>query len=121
MAEKELRASGVMAASGPLLNFCLNIGLTMVVVVGAYRVNAGLTQAGKIVAFLTYFTLILNAVIAINRIFVMFSNMIVNMLTDLNAEQMLLFSMVNKYNFVYNNCRQLLFFKTVNFILYFYF
>ncbi len=73
VSEKELTASGVMAASGPLLNFCLNMGLTMVVIVGAYRVNAGLTQAGKIVAFLTYFTMILNAVIAINRIFVMFS------------------------------------------------
>lgn len=71
--EKELKASGVMAASGPLLNFCLNAGLTLVVVVGAYRVNAGVSQAGKIVAFLTYFTMILNAVIAINRIFVMFS------------------------------------------------
>lgn len=73
VSDKELLASGVMAASGPLLNFCLNMGLTMVVIVGAYRVNAGLTQAGKIVAFLTYFTMILNAVIAINRIFVMFS------------------------------------------------
>lgn len=73
VSQKELRASGVMAASSPLLNFCLNMGLTMVVIVGAYRVDAGLTQAGKIVAFLTYFTMILNAVIAINRIFVMFS------------------------------------------------
>ena len=71
--DKELLASGVMAASSPLINFFLNMGLTLVVIVGAYRVNAGLTQAGKIVAFLTYFTMISNAVIAINRIFVMFS------------------------------------------------
>lgn len=71
--DKELLASGVMAASSPLINFFLNLGLTLVVIVGAYRVNAGLTQAGKIVAFLTYFTMISNAVIAINRIFVMFS------------------------------------------------
>ncbi len=73
VSDKELSASGVMAASSPLLNFFLNMGLTMVVIAGAYRVNAGLTQAGKIVAFLTYFTMILNAVIAINRIFVMYS------------------------------------------------
>ena len=71
--DKELLASGVMAASSPLINFFLNMGLTLVVIVGAYRVNAGLTPAGKIVAFLTYFTMISNAVIAINRIFVMFS------------------------------------------------
>ena len=73
VSEQELKASGVMASSGPMLNFCLNMGLTMVIIVGAYRVNAGLSQAGKIVAFLTYFTMILNAVIAVNRIFVMFS------------------------------------------------
>lgn len=73
VSDKELLASGVMAASSPLINFFLNMGLTLVVIVGAYRVDAGLTQAGKIVAFLTYFTMISNAVIAINRIFVMFS------------------------------------------------
>ncbi len=73
VSNRELKATGVMAASGPLVNFCLNAGLTMVVIVGAYRVNSGLMQAGKIVAFLTYFTMILNAVLAINRIFVMFS------------------------------------------------
>ena len=73
VSDKELLASGVMAASSPLINFFLNMGLTLVVIVGAYRVNLGLTQAGKIVAFLTYFTMISNAVIAINRIFVMFS------------------------------------------------
>lgn len=70
---EELRASGVMAMSGPLLNLCLNIGLTLVIIVGAYRVYGGYSLAGKIVAFLTYFTMILNAVIAVNRIFVMIS------------------------------------------------
>lgn len=98
VSDKELLASGVMAASSPLLNFCLNMGLTMVVIVGAYRVNAGLTQAGKIVAFLTYFTMILNAVIAINRIFVMFSkasasseriNAVFNAEDDLVVEKLL--------------------------------
>lgn len=71
--KEELRASGVMAMSGPLLNLCLNIGLTLVIIVGAYRVYGGYSLAGKIVAFLTYFTMILNAVIAVNRIFVMVS------------------------------------------------
>lgn len=73
VAERELAASGVMAASGPLLNLCLNLGLTAVIAVGAFRVNAGMSEPGKIVAFLTYFTMILNAVISINRIFVVMS------------------------------------------------
>jgi len=69
----ELHAGSVMALSGPLMGLLLNIGLTLVVVVGAYRVNAGASEPGKIVAFLSYFTMILNAVIMINRIFMVAS------------------------------------------------
>ena len=35
--------------------------------------SAGLTKAGQIIAFMTYFTLMLNAVISVGRIFVMYS------------------------------------------------
>ncbi|MDD5900361.1 MAG: ABC transporter ATP-binding protein [Lachnospiraceae bacterium] len=73
MLHRELRAGSVMALSGPLMALLLNIGLTLVVVVGAYRVNAGASEPGKIVAFLSYFTMILNAVIMINRIFMVAS------------------------------------------------
>lgn len=55
------------------MRLLLNIGLTVVVVVGAYRVNSGASEPGKIVAFLSYFTMILNAVIMINRIFMVLS------------------------------------------------
>lgn len=71
--EKETKASVTMAASSPLMNFFLNAGLTLVVVAGAFRVNAGHTQPGTILAFLTYFTIILNALLSINRMFMMFS------------------------------------------------
>ncbi len=69
----ELKASGVMAISGPVIGFFLNMGLVFVIVVGAYRVNAGAVKAGTIVAFLTYFTMILNSLIAVNRIFINYS------------------------------------------------
>lgn len=69
----ELHAGSVMALSGPLMGLLLNIGLTLVVIVGAYRVNSGASEPGKIVAFLSYFTMILNAVIMINRIFMVAS------------------------------------------------
>lgn len=71
--EKETRAGVVMAATGPLMSLLLNGGLTAVVLVGAFRVNGGLTEPGKIIAFLTYFTIILNAMMSINRMFVMYS------------------------------------------------
>ncbi len=69
----ELKASGVMAASGPFIGLCLNMGLVLVILVGANRVYTGATLPGTIIAFLNYFTMILNAVIAVNRIFVNFS------------------------------------------------
>lgn len=55
------------------MNLFLNLGMTAVILVGAYRVSAGLTKAGQIIAFMTYFTLMLNAVISVGRIFVMYS------------------------------------------------
>ena len=71
--EKETRAGVTMALTNPLMNLFLNLGLTAVIVVGAFRVNEGLTQPGKIIAFLSYFTIILNAMMAMTRIFVSFS------------------------------------------------
>lgn len=71
--KNELKAAGVMAASGPFISLCLNLGLVLVIIVGAYRINSGAALPGVIVAFLTYFTMILNAVIIVNRIFVNYS------------------------------------------------
>ena len=73
LVEDEQRAGITMAASNPLVTFFLNLGLVIVMVVGAFRVNGGLTQAGKIIAFIQYFTLISNAMIGITRIFVHYS------------------------------------------------
>jgi len=69
----EKKAGISMALTNPIMNLLLNMGLTLVIIVGAYRVNAGLTQPGKIIAFLTYFTIILNAMLSITRMFVMYS------------------------------------------------
>ena len=62
-----------MALTNPMMNLLLNVGLTLVSVVGAYRVNAGVSSAVNIIAFLSYFTIILNAMMAVTRIFVMCS------------------------------------------------
>lgn len=52
------------------MNLLLNLGMTAVILVGAYRVSAGKAMVGEIIAFTSYFTIILNAVISISRIFV---------------------------------------------------
>lgn len=71
--KKERRAGVTMAAVNPSMNLFLNFGLIFVVIVGAYRVNAGDSEVGKILAFLTYFTIILNAMVNISKMFVVIS------------------------------------------------
>ena len=73
VAASERKAGITMAITNPMMSVLLNVGLTLVIIVGAYRVNSGLTQPGKILAFLTYFTIILNAMLSITRMFVMYS------------------------------------------------
>ncbi|UUX34409.1 ABC transporter ATP-binding protein [Fundicoccus culcitae] len=69
----ETKANLTMAINSPLMNLILNISLTLVILVSAYRVNAGMTQPGVIIAFMSYFTIILNAMLSITRIFVIMS------------------------------------------------
>lgn len=67
------KAGLISAITNPSTSLILNLGLTLVVVVGAYRVNAGRCQSGVIIAFLQYFVMILNAMLGITRIFVVYS------------------------------------------------
>lgn len=73
LADMEKRADITMGLSRPVMQLFLNLGLVGVVLVGAFRVNDGLTQPGKIIAFLQYFTLISNAMLTLTRIFVIYS------------------------------------------------
>ena len=73
MARQEVRASVIMSLPGPIVTLFLNIGLTLVVLIGARRVNDGQTAPGVILAFLTYFNMILMGVMGLNRIFMMMS------------------------------------------------
>lgn len=73
---REKRAAMTMGITNPVMNFILNMGWVLVILIGAYRVNGGLTESGKIVAFLTYFTIILNAMLSVTRLFVKMSQAI---------------------------------------------
>ncbi|NLB80457.1 MAG: ABC transporter ATP-binding protein [Clostridiaceae bacterium] len=73
LAKNEQYAGVIMATTNPVMNLLLNTGLVLVVIIGAYRVNSGVTQPGKIIAFLSYFTIILNALLMVTRLFVMYS------------------------------------------------
>ncbi len=73
MAGADMKAASIMALPGPIMQMFLNTGLTLVVVIGAVRVNNGQTQPGVILAFLTYFNMILMGVMGLNRIFMLMS------------------------------------------------
>lgn len=69
----ELKATTTMAKINPQMNAVMNVGLVIVLVFGAYRLDQGMTQKGQIMAFVTYFTIILNAMMSITRVFVLSS------------------------------------------------
>ncbi|MBR5257960.1 MAG: ABC transporter ATP-binding protein, partial [Clostridia bacterium] len=56
-----------------LMQLSLNAGPALVIILGARRVDAGLTKPGVILAFLTYFNMITMGVMGINRIFMTMS------------------------------------------------
>jgi ATP-binding cassette subfamily B protein len=73
LAQTGLKAGMITSVTNPTSTLILNLGLTLVVVVGAYRVNDGEIKSGVIIAFLQYFTMILNAMLGITRVFIMLS------------------------------------------------
>lgn len=70
VSKNETQAGVTMGVTNPLMNAVLNLGMAAVVFVGAYRVAGGNAMAGDIIAFTSYFSIILNAVISVSRIFV---------------------------------------------------
>lgn len=73
LTQHEKKASLMMAVTNPLMNLFMNLGLVAVILTGAYRVNGGFSEPGIIVAFMTYCTLISNAMLSITRMFIMIS------------------------------------------------
>jgi ATP-binding cassette subfamily B protein len=71
--EQEKSAGKTMSILNPAMNLFLNLGIVLVIITGAWRVNQGTTEPGKIIAFLTYVTLIINALIFISRMFIIYS------------------------------------------------
>ena len=69
LASSEFRAQRVMSLTNPLTSLILNLGLVAVIVAGAFLS----AEAGDITGFLTYFIIVLNAMLGISRIFVILS------------------------------------------------
>lgn len=75
--EREIRAGSLTAMTKPITDLILNIGLCAVILLGALLAEyTGFHATGKLLAFMTYFTLILNNMIAMTRVFVQMSRCI---------------------------------------------
>ena len=73
MTRRDRNAAVIMSLPGPIMTLLLNVGLTLVVLLGAIRVNNGQSQPGSILAFLTYFNMILMGVMGLSRTFLTMS------------------------------------------------
>ena len=67
--ECDKRAARVTGLSSPIMTLLLNCGLVLAIVIGAMRVQNGSANPGVIIAFLSYFTIILHAMMMITRVF----------------------------------------------------
>ncbi len=73
LCKEERRAGVVMGVVNPIMTLLMNLGIAAVVAVAAYRVAAGQSSSATVIAFMQYFTLISMAMMALSRMFVMYT------------------------------------------------
>ena len=71
--KSETKASLTTGVTNPLMSAVLNLGMAAVLFAGAFRVAGNYAMPGDLIAFTSYFTIILNAVTSVGRIFVNYS------------------------------------------------
>jgi ATP-binding cassette subfamily B multidrug efflux pump len=76
--DAEVRAIDQIAMMSPLVNVILYTGLTGVLILGARLVDIGMLQTGTIIAFLSYFILITNSLLGLNRMFNIYNRAPIN-------------------------------------------
>ena len=73
MEKSEIKAGFTMALRTSIVKVFMNIGLVLVAIIGAVRVSEGTMKPGVILAFLSYFQMIMMGVLTLNRFFLMMS------------------------------------------------
>lgn len=72
--QKEVQAGRLLSLTKPLCDLLLNLGLCAVILIGTLlAAHTGFHAAGTLLSFMTYFTVILNNMIMMTRIFVQLS------------------------------------------------
>ena len=71
LAKKEIQAGKLVSATKPINDFLFYLGFCFVIILGAILASLyDFDAVGKLLAFMTYFTVILNSMIMMTRIFV---------------------------------------------------
>ncbi len=73
LSKNEQSASFIMSSTHPIMNLLMNGGIAAVTALAAVRVAKDASDPETVVAFMQYFTLISMALMAVSRMFVMFS------------------------------------------------
>lgn len=71
--EKNISASSVDVVGSPTMKLIVNIGMIATLVFGAYWVSIGESDAVTIIAFMSYFTMLLTSLVNIGQMFTAFS------------------------------------------------
>lgn len=69
----ERRVSVIMGIPGPVMTLLMNLGICATLILCALRVSKGSSSPTTVIAFMQYFTQITMALMAISRIFVMYT------------------------------------------------
>ena len=70
---RERIAGTVMSIPNPIMTLLMNLGIAGVVALSATRISSGESSAATVIAFMQYFTTISMAMMALSRMFVMFT------------------------------------------------
>lgn len=71
--DNEITAGKITAFLSPSITVITNIGLVVILIVSGMRVDGGHLEVGQIIAIVSYINMILNAMVAVPRIFLMYS------------------------------------------------
>lgn len=73
LVKDELKAGVVMGSVQPIMNMFTNVSSVAVIALGAYFVSQGSSDPENVIAFMQYFTLISTSLMAVTRIFTMYT------------------------------------------------
>lgn len=126
----ELKSAKIMNIVNPSISLIMNISVTLVVLLGAilFNIDSSYATSGQIIAFLSYFNIILNSMVAMSRVFITYSkasasSIRINYVLNLNEDHQKQFNQeVSSYfiefknvSFSYNHNRNNL--ENINFSL----